>query len=291
MSTGVLVDWLSFTVPIDGLQSIPSALWLGKCLATVRRATTGLVPLFATASDFTEFSGRAPYAIRWTCADFGTTLLAHPGIGHVLCEVSGKGCQALRDADRFDDALLSVVSHLTRLDLAVDLDTQADPRAFVKEHDTTRFTTQSTFTSRTGITCYIGSTKSERYARVYRYKEPLPRAKTLRCEHVFRATWARKVGALIIGRGLAAAAQYCGQVWAWTHAAWDIPESDELITISRELATRHPNQVLWLLTQVFPCMRKMATEGIIDDLRGFVEEHLLGPHEEEEPSPNVCERD
>jgi hypothetical protein len=96
----------------------------------------------------------------------------------------------------------------------------------------------------------------------------------MRCEHVFRSEWARRIGQLIVGKGLAAAAQYCGQVWGWTHSAWDVQESDELIRVSRELATRHPNQILWLINQVFPAMRRMEKEGVIGDLRAFLEEHL-----------------
>lgn len=275
MSTDLLVDWLSFTTPSPSLNSVPRSLWLVKCLRAARQATTVDVPIPRDPEAFTEYSGRAPYLVRWTCAEFGTTLLAHPSLGHILVELSGRGCQALREAKLFDAALAGACSRLTRVDLAVDMHCSTDPRAFVKQHDAIRFTASSVFTSRTGITCYVGSQKSDRFARVYRYKEPLPRSDTLRAEHVFRGIWARQVGALIVAKGIAAAAQYCGQVWSWTHADWDVAEFDEEISISRELATKHPNKLLWLLTQVFPAMRKMEKEGIIEDLRSFCDEHLF----------------
>lgn len=275
MSTDILVDWLSFTVASPSLNSVPRSLWLVKCLRAARAATSAVAPIPRDPGQFEEYSGRTPYMVRWTCADFGTTVLAHPGLGHVLIEFSGRGCEALREAGRFEGTLGGACSHLTRLDLAVDMDPGCDPRAFVKQHTPTRFTTNSTQTSRTGITCYVGSPKSDRFARVYRYKDPLPRADTMRAEHVFRRDWARRVGALIVAKGLSTAAQYCGQVWGWTHPAWDIEESNELITMSRELATRHPNKVLWLLTQVFPAMRNMEREGIIENLREFIDEHLF----------------
>lgn len=276
MPTDVLVDWLSYTVASPDLNSVPRSLWLVKCLQTARLLTGPDVPIPRRSEQFEEYSGRAPYMIRWTCAEFGTTLLAHPGLSHLLIELSGRGCEALREDGLFDGALAGACSHLTRLDLAVDLDCSTDPRTFVKEHTQTRFSNTSTHTSRTGITCYVGSPKSERFARVYRYKEPLPRSSTMRCEHVFRSEWARRVGQLIVAKGVRAAAQYCGQVWGWTHSAWNVPESDELIKVSRELATRHPNQILWLMNQVFPAMRRMEKEGVIEDLRAFLEEHLFG---------------
>lgn len=282
MSHTVLVDWLSFTLSSPDLGRVPRPSWLRKCCSATRAATVAAALPPEVEADFAEFSGRAPYLIRWTSAEFGTTLLAHPALNHMLIEVSGGGCEGLRQRGDMERVLQAVRNRLTRLDLAVDMDANVDPRQFVKEHDKTRFTTTSQFQSRTGITCYVGSAKSERFARVYKYAEPLPRAGTLRAEHVFRAEWARKVGGLILGQGLAAAAQYCGQVWAWTHPAWDVGEPDALITVARELATRHPNQMLWLLTQVFPAMRRMADEGVIADLRGFVEEHLLDPYEEED---------
>lgn len=291
MSTDLLVDWLSFTVASPSLKSVPRSLWLVKCLKAARQATTVAVPIPVGTDGFEEYSGRAPYLIRWTCAEYGTTLLAHPGLGHVLIELSGRGCQALRDADLFDVALAGACSHLTRLDLAVDMDPGCDPRAFVKEHKPTRFSCDSTFTSRTGITCYVGSTKSDRFARVYRYKAPLPRSGTMRAEHVFRGDWARRVGQLIVAKGLPAAAQYCGQVWGWAHSAWDVAESDSLIKVSRELATRHPNQVLWLLSQVFPAMRRMEQEGIIDNLRAFLEEHLFETDADSRRDTNDMKRD
>lgn len=286
MSTDILVDWLSFTVASPSLNSVPRSLWLVKCLRTARAATTVDVPIPRGAEDFEEYSGRAPYLIRWTSAEYGTTVLAHPGLSHILIELSGKGCQALRDAQLFNAALAGACSRVTRLDLAVDMLPGTDPRGFVKQHNPTRFTATSTMTSRTGITCYVGSPKSDRFARVYRYKPPLPRSGTMRAEHVFRGDWARRVAALILGQGLAAAAQYCGQVWGWTHSAWDIEESDSLIKVSRELVTRHPNKVLWLLTQVFPAMRRMEKEGIIEDLRAFLEEHLFETDPDSTRDPN-----
>lgn len=275
MPTVVLVDWMSFTVTAPDLTSLPRELWLGKCLYAARLLTDGVAPIPRVTSLFEQYSGRAPYLIRWTCAKYGTTILAHPSLGHILVELSGRGCQALRDDERFMPALTAIVSHLTRIDVAIDMDCDTDPRAFVKRHDETRFTNNALFQSRTGITCYVGSPKSDRYARVYRYKEPLPRAKTLRAEHVFRGDWARRIGALIVAKGLAEAAQYCGQVWGWTHPSWDVPEPDELIAVSRELATRHPNQLLWLIEQVFPAMRRMVKEGIIEDLDALLDEHLF----------------
>lgn len=280
MATSVLVDWMSFTVPIEGLASVAPSFALRKCLSRVRFATTGLLPLSLDAEGFKTYSGRAPYASRWTNGEIGTTILSGPGIGHVLVEIAGRGCAALRDAGRMDDALMSVVSHLTRLDIAVDMLCETDPRTFTKEHTGDRFQSRSQFQSRTGITSYVGSTKSDRFARVYRYKKPLPRSDTLRAEHVFRADWARRVGALVVSKGILAAASYCGQVWGWAHSDWDIPASEGLLAAASVLDTRHPNQIRWLLTQVFPCMRKMADEGIIGDLRGYVEEHLLRPYEE-----------
>lgn len=280
MPTSVLVDWLSFTVPIDTLSSIPPQFALRKCISRVRHVTTGLLPLSLDAQAFTEYTGRVPYDTRFTDAATGTSIFCGPHVGHLLVELSGRGCQSIRDAGQMADTLLSVVSHLTRLDVAVDMETQTDPRSFTKKHHGKRFQSMSQFTSRTGITSYVGSTKSDRFARVYRYKEPLPRHHLLRAEHVFRADWARRVGALIVSKGILAAAQYCQQVWGWRHAAWDLPESEGLLAAATQLDTRRPNKIRWLLTQVFPAMRKMADEGILDDLRGFVEEHLLRPYEE-----------
>lgn len=290
MSTNILIDWLSFTVASPSLNSVPRSLWLVKCLRATREAMSADVPIPRDTELFEEYSGRAPYLVRWTSAEYGTTVLAHPGLGHVLIELSGRGCQALRDAELFNAALAGACSRATRLDLAVDMLPGTDPRGFVKQHNPTRFTANSTFSSRTGITCYVGSPKSDRFARVYRYKPPLPRSDTMRAEHVFRGDWARRIAALIVAKGLPAAAQYCGQVWGWTHAAWDVAESDELIKVSRELATRHPNQVLWLLSQVFPAMLRMEKEGIIDNLREFLEEHLFQTDRDSRRDPNDMTR-
>jgi len=275
MSHQVLVDWLSFSVDAPAYSSIPRGALLSSVVHACDRGSLRTIPKAIFAADWQEGPGRAPYAFRFTSPETGCTLFGHESFDHVLCELSGRGCALLTELGGLQRVAAAVAGRCTRLDLAVDMETDVNPDEFIAKRLESRFDVCATYASRSGKTCYIGSMHSDRYARVYRYSDPLPRSHLLRAEHVFRRGWARSACRLVASEGPGALARYCGGVWKWTHPTWSVGSWEAERVLSREIATRAPNTLLWLLEQVFPAMRRLAREGTIVDLRSFVEQYLF----------------
>jgi len=275
MRSRILVDWLSFTLNARSLASIEQPFWLSSHLATLHECVPSLPDVAFDKSAWEKRHGRPPYDTGWHNRALGATLFAGLSLGHFLVELTGTGCEYLRGRDALGRTLLSVYSRCTRIDLACDLVTDTTANDFVSQCESGRFHTMATFSSATGNTCYVGSMKSDRYARVYRYKPPLPRSDTLRVEHVFRRAWARAVGQLVATEGIGKAMEYCGGVWQWRHPTWTLGHLARGEACKIETATRHPHTLLWIIASVFPAMRRLEREGVIADLRYFVDRYLF----------------
>jgi len=187
---------------------------------------------------------------------------------HILVELPGTGCQFARDTKNMD-ALLSETAHrLTRLDLAVDIPNGCAPGEFVAAGYNGRFKGRATITSAEGETEYVGSMKSERYARVYRYAAPHPRAGVLRVEHVFRADYAKTVGSALVRASLEEVAAQAGNTFGWLSSSW----RPEYLTDGKIRATRgdrhEPGRVRWLFQVCIPALVKAERDGLlsIDEL-------------------------
>lgn len=137
-------------------------------------------------------------------------------------EISGKGCEELHNAGRLVDVVRKAQQSgtITRVDVAVDMLTDVDPREFVEARTVKRQKSSEIAVSSTGVTCYIGSRKGDRYARVYRYAPPHPRADLLRCEMVFRKKQAAIVAAEWIEHGDTETAARAGNIYGWQHEAF-----------------------------------------------------------------------
>ena len=187
---------------------------------------------------------------------------------HILVELSGTGCQFARDTQNLD-ALLSESAHrLTRLDIAVDIPNGCSPAAFVGAGFNGRFKGRATITSAEGETEYVGSMKSERFARVYRYAAPHPRAGVLRIEHVFRADYAKSAARTLVSEGLVNLVSRCGNSFAWQSPLWQ-PDQTTDGKVRAQRSDRHePGRVRWLFQVCIPALVKAERDGLlsIDEL-------------------------
>lgn len=274
-TTNVTLDWLSVSIPIQALTSLPQALWLSNVLNAFDELSGKALPRPFFEPLWELGPGRPPYHVRWRAPTFGCTIFAHPDMSKALLEFSGVGCHWLSEGTSVLLVLDRLQNHATRLDLAVDLLTEASPQDFVATRGETRHETTAHIESRTGTTCYVGSQRSDRYARVYRYAAPLPRSDLLRVEHVFRREQARAICGAIASDGLQAVAAYCQSIYAWEHVAWAFDESTTVFNGVRGLAHRRANSVLWLIRQVFPAMKRMEREGVLCDLECFLDHWLF----------------
>jgi len=201
--------------------------------------------------------GRAPYKHSYKV--HGASLFFSLGRAGALLELTGRGCDILRDN------LRSMVQayKTTRIDIAHDIVTGLEPLDVIGTKPTAIFDTS------TGKTVYLGSMKSDAFCRVYRYAPPHPRSDKLRIEFVFRRKYAEKVVYDYARDGVKALVNHfmtrCKKLDI-SHGALDY--SFEEVTYST--GTQKQNGTLtWYKKQVVPAIRKMILNNLItlDDIR------------------------
>lgn len=139
---------------------------------------------------------------------------------HIYVEVGGQALDFIRRLGCYEDFLQKVAPRTSRLDLAVDMENEVRVKDFIVNRQGQSFKAGGDIFSEDGETSYVGSWKGERFARVYRYHEPHPRAKKLRAEVVLRGVYAKQGIQLVITEGESAAAMAAHKPFGWVHDCW-----------------------------------------------------------------------
>jgi hypothetical protein len=150
------------------------------------------------------------------------------------------------------------------VDIAVDIDTQIAPDVFCAHREKGHFKAWSEALSASGHTVYVGSKKSDRYARVYRYFPPHPRSRFLRVEHVLKGEQAKLAASQIDTFGIDAFVTMIGNTFGWKHEIWSpIIDTDESVMAWRP-ERRQGKTVAWIFKTVIPCMAKLIHDNALD---------------------------
>lgn len=187
-------------------------------------------------------------------------------VGLVLVEHTGQGCQLLNDNGNLSSVIATYAERATRIDIASDILTETMPADFYKASSpTARITASGHQTSDSGQTIYIGSRKSDRTAKVYRYFPPHPRAAFLRVEYTYRKEQAKVVARLLSDGATAADISVSsGDRYGWQHESYK-----PLISPAVEIAAWRPERrqgktVTWVYSQVIPAVKRLVKEGALD---------------------------
>jgi len=257
-------DMPSADVYADGLQ--------GAYETTFARSTIETV--FGGVWERQEHS-RAPYSDAWHLRDGGITLYASQTLNHCTVEISGQGCERLLALGAMADILKAVHERTTRIDVACDIETETEPEEFVKEKTHERMRASGIQTSESGTTCYLGSKSSDRFARIYRYRKPHPRAALLRAEFVFRRDYSKVVARACLEQSLHSVAASAGVAFGLCHPDWK-PDNQSSVDISVVSSERNMGKtVFWMVDTVAPCFKKLVREGIIKDREEFIKQYFL----------------
>jgi len=276
------VDWLTFTMsPRYGTYDASNMSVGEDYAAAIEQAWLSTFDVETLARAFggeweKQEKSRAPYTDAWSLAGSGIMLYAGVSLNHCCVEISGSGCEKLIEANLLERVIMATQERITRIDIASDIETQIRPTEFVAALKHNRMRSSGHQLSASGETCYVGSRKSERYARVYRYFEPHPRAAYLRVEHVFRGDYAGNVGYAINNFGVDNVACTAGEAFGWAHHTWepDCKEEVDLAIVKAERTTG--STVFWLMKQVAPAFKRLCAEGVITDPAKFCQEFFIG---------------
>ena len=258
------IDWLSFTVSV---KPNPSGS-LETLNRTITRAVGDLLGCFDqilfVGGILVVGGGRAPYSASFTFENSGVMKFGHPNLNHALVEISGRGCEHLSELDNAPEVLLRIAPHLTRIDLATDILCDLSPADFIRDDDKGRFSSRSEILSDTGHTFYVGSRKSDRYCRIYRYYPPHPRAHLLRIEFVLKAEQARLASRSLLKSGLASYTAGLGEVFGFRSSAWSPGRATDADVRAWRPERQQASTVRWILTQCVPAMVRAHNDDLID---------------------------
>lgn len=269
------IDWLTFTMRMEYSEGENEAYATAIERAFMATFDSEVVGRVFGGQWITRERGRAPYADAWELRESGLVLFASPTLLHACVEISGSGCERLIKIGMMEKVLAAVRERVTRIDIACDIETDVKPQAFVEQTTHKRMRANGYQNSATGETCYVGSQKSDRYARVYRYAEPHPRSHLLRVEHVFRREYAKVVSAAILENGISSVAEGARNAFGWAHPCWggdeSIPTQLSLVSESRSAN----NTIFWLVNQVAPAIKRLIQNGEIKDPEVFFTRYFL----------------
>ncbi len=254
----VKIDWVSLSAQVP-LGDGPAEPVIHKACALVASVWPSERAGYANAR-LTGGRGAARWGLAWP-AD-GVQLFAGDKSGWVALEFSGLGCNVLRECQALDMVLALDTWRITRLDLAIDIP-GADPGEIAGSVDALRFKTRSSMQSVQGETHYIGSAKSDRMVRVYRYNLPHPRAGLCRVEFVLRNGAARKGAQAILDNGLASVGAELVRKFGFTSPALDgVGLAKPIHSYSTGERTR-TGKYRWISGQAIPGIARAIKEGIV----------------------------
>lgn len=237
---------------------------------------------FSASTMATAFGGiwverersRAPYTDAWELADAGITLFASQTLSHCCVEISGSGCERLINMGAINAVLLAIHDRCTRIDIATDIKTEITPMEFVSNVSHERMRASGNQKSETGETCYVGSQKSDRFSRIYRYSAPHPRSNLLRVETVFRRENAKAVARACIDSDMGSIAREAGKAFGWAHPVWK-PDMAQHADISIISPNRKGGQTIhWLISACAPAFKRLVKDGVIRDPEAFIRQYF-----------------
>jgi hypothetical protein len=285
--TSYSVDWITH---VHGIAAMGEGISQKDAAIGVRKILADDLGLNLAQEVFSELEplarGRAPYFFGWRDIDKGISIFASGKLNHFTVEHSGKGIRFLERQGLLDDMLYKNRDRVSRIDIAVDIEDWISPSAFAADRDAGRFKTYSDLSSPSGVTCYVGSMHSDRYARVYRYNPPHPRAHLLRVEHVFRRDNAKQVAFALCVEGIEAVV-----AGSWRDFGWLYPMADLESVAPADLTTFRPERKMgstlrWLIKVAAPSFKRLVGEGIIENPEQFLIAYFM-PDEWQPLLPDV----
>lgn len=265
------LDWLSWTFPTK-IEPRDHAELYDRAKLLMRENTNGNEGIIWNGQGFEACGSRTPYSHAIQREDHGAMVYGRSHTSTVLYELSGRGCEPLRRENMGQEFVAFISERVTRIDLAVDVRCSVSPTDFANRRSHQRFRGIGYIRSQSGETVYVGSAKSDRFCRVYRYNKPHPRADLLRVEFVFRKGMAKAAAQeLVRSQSLAHFAALCGNTWGFNHQVWKPDHVTDERLLAPIVLRGDSDTLAWLYKQVAPAMARLVSVGALD-MTDFLEQ-------------------
>lgn len=188
---------------------------------------------------------------------------------HVHCQFGGQTLDHIRTLGFYEYFMKKVGTRTSRIDFAVDFETECTVEQFIVNNERKAFKAGGQIFSEDGETSYIGSWKGERFARVYRYHEPHPRAKKLRAEVVLRGDYAKQAMTILLREGEVSATLAAHKAFQWKHELWKPSEATESKIVSQRSDKEAVNTIRWANGDVAAAIANIHNKGLQDAFQWF----------------------
>lgn len=207
--------------------------------------------------------GRGGYRFSVNVGTIARSFTGHP-VSPPFVELTGSMLDRLREHVGDPELVCLVAEYVTRLDLCVDLESDMTPTEFVASMTTKRDYRRDSVKSRDGLTEYIGSPKSERMCRVYRYSDPHPRSKLLRVEVQLRGTTAKHYAQIVAEKGAKAALLDATAVYSFNNPLWRQPEGKTAIARTYPKDKENARLLRFWYKTCVPVQQKLRERGLLE---------------------------
>ena len=261
------IDYIAFTHFTEGTE-----IQLEKYYDVILTRLAGGIPdVFEQMWDATEWKhggGLRPRAFSMV-SDDGITIYYDPRNEYTLVQISGQGCEFLRELGLLDALLELVQDRITRLDVAIDIVCDVTPAEFVQMGYSNRIKSVAWRKSASGETCYLGSRTSQIMTRIYRYNDPHPRSDRLRVEHELKAERAKYYAKMYLQDGLAVLENELATTREFGHPVWAISNLSSSLVQMRGREKQN-DTIAWLFRQVAPAVARLHRDGVIGDIGSWL---------------------
>lgn len=264
------VDYLSFTLRGAFILPVFDGDVMGyarECLQNALQAPESLPAVFC---DLQLGKGRSGYKYS-VAGDGGATLFFGSSTAAPLVELGGVACDTARRVGCLDECMTRYTDFITRVDLAIDLNTFLSPDEFLSLGRSKRHASTGGVDSKTGSTRYIGSKTSDRYLKVYRYFPPHPRAAFLRCEVSLKQELARQGATAVLLDGAPSSALEAARPFGLVGLQSLLSGQATAPISSSHNRPTDAGKLHWLVTQVKPALLDAHRAGLIDLARWLAE--------------------
>lgn len=267
------LDWFAFTFPIALVGEGDNQHTLSQILLAFHDHTAHRFLGVVTNALWTWQPISGFYSSKIQCPKTLITIAWKGDNHHALCELSGQSCDLVTKSLSPRHLALAANGRCTRIDCAVDIETDCSPKAFAEAREPGRFASTSHIISESGETYYVGSRSGERMARVYRYAYPHPRHMLLRIEAEYKGDFAKALCSQMTEVSLTNLSEMAHKPFGWRHPVWE-PEKLIASTLKgRRTKTEAANTLRWLNLTVAPAILKAAKDGLIS-LTEWIDEFL-----------------
>lgn len=210
------IDYFSYTFHVERKNA--SEGWLPELEAFLK----------VNIPKYIETDGESRRAPRRLGFDMGYNFDNHTFIwvnqrGLFLIEHTGAGCDHLHERGLLSQLIHDQKDNATRIDIATDILCDVRPTEFVEQRTSEKTSATGHVKSDSGETCYVGSRKSDRTCKVYRYDGKHPRAQFLRIEYTYKRENAKKIASMLDMFAVQDVAISSGNRYEWTHEVWKLP--------------------------------------------------------------------